>query len=158
MNPDLINPINITEAQRPKLEAYLKERMEPIPEAGCWLWTSYLIRGYPAVAKYHRRYGTGYAHRLMYVLQNGPIPYGLELDHLCRMRSCINPAHLEAVTHKVNIHRCPDSPAANNARKTHCNNGHALVKANLMKLKDAKWGRKCLTCHRNNATRYRNKI
>lgn len=86
---------------------------------GCWLWRAY-------------RWPTGYgcyykqnAHRWIYEFLMGPIPDGLQLDHLCRVPACVNPVHLEAVTQYVNNMRS-DSPAALNARKTTCVNGHPL--------------------------------
>ena len=89
----------------------------PEPNTGCWLWLGGLS-------------GSGYAHlankavhRLMYEREVGPIPTGLDLDHLCRQRSCINPAHLEPVTRRENLMRGPTVPARN-AMKTTCRNGH----------------------------------
>ena len=92
----------------------------------CWLWTA---------ARDHRGYGEfrvelpparpAKAHRFAYETLIGPIPDGLELDHLCRVRNCVNPEHLEPVTGRVNTLR-GESPAAQNARKTHCVRGHEL--------------------------------
>ena len=65
----------------------------------CWLWTG---------PKYHNGYGQargGRVHRLMYEALVGPIPDGLELDHLCRIRECVNPEHLEPVTRAENARR-----------------------------------------------------
>jgi len=74
-------------------------------ETGCWNWQRGLSdRGYGNVnlSSPKRRMG---AHRWAYLCWVGPIPEGLELDHLCRNRRCINPEHLEAVTHLENIRR-----------------------------------------------------
>lgn len=70
----------------------------------CWWYARGTIDG----TRYGHVYGGGkkyYAHRVMYEAYNGLIPEGLELDHLCRVPSCINPAHLEAVTHTENLRR-----------------------------------------------------
>lgn len=63
------------------------------------------------------------AHRVAWELTRGPIPAGLEIDHLCRNRGCVNPAHLEPVSHQENVRR-GTSPAAFHAGKTHCKHGH----------------------------------
>ena len=82
------------------------------------------------------------SHTYAWELANGPIPAGLQLDHLCRVGLCVNPAHLEPVTGRVNTLR-GTSPAAVNAAKTHCINGHLLDGDNLY-LEGSK--RKCRTC------------
>lgn len=72
-------------------------------ETGCWIWQRATSRsGYGNVCV-DRTYFR--AHRVYYERFKGPIPEGLEIDHLCRNRSCVNPEHLEAVTHRVNVHR-----------------------------------------------------
>lgn len=96
---------------------------------GCWNWNGTLSpSGYGVLTRRNRAVQ---AHRFMYELTNGaPPPSGLELDHLCRNRRCINPAHLEAVTHRENMRRS-ESPPGFNARKTFCNSGHPLSGDNL---------------------------
>lgn len=113
---------------------------------GCWLWTGRLNnRGY-AKAGHH------YAHRLIYERLVGPIPEGLEIDHVhergCRHRHCVNPAHLEPVTPSVNQQR----QAAVN-RKDRCRRGHLLDGDNVYV--DPSGQRTCLTCRRaNDRARY----
>lgn len=71
-----------------------------------------------------------FAHRIAYEAIRGPVPAGLDLDHLCRNRRCVNPFHLEAVTHRLNVLRGV-GPSALHAKKTHCKSGHPLSGANL---------------------------
>lgn len=83
------------------------------------------------------------AHRIAYELFIGPIPDGLVVDHLCRNRACVNPAHLEAVTHGENVLRGVN-PAAQRSRQTHCQRGHELTGDNLYTHGGR---RRCRTCN-----------
>lgn len=65
---------------------------------GCWQWSGGTTKGYP-------KFDTGYGHRFSYTSFTGPIPARYEVDHLCRNPLCVNPAHLEAVTHSENLRR-----------------------------------------------------
>jgi len=117
----------------------------------CWEWQACKSRGYG-------RFGAGptstprvwFAHRIAYQLCVGPIPEGLEIDHLCRNRGCVNPSHLETVTGRVNTLRGV-SKAAINAQKTHCIHGHALDEDNLYVWHNQ---RRCMTCRRAVLRRY----
>jgi hypothetical protein len=110
-------------------------------ESECWLWTDHIP---PMGYGYFSTKGTSrYAHRWSYEQFVGPIPTGLQIDHLCRVRNCVNPHHLEVVTGRVNILR-GTSPPALNARKTHCLRGHPYSGDNL-RMKRGK--RICRTCH-----------
>jgi len=68
----------------------------------CWIWQRSLVEGYGCL-RINRK--TFYAHRIYWERANGPIPKGLDLDHLCRVRSCCNPAHTEPVTRAENLRR-----------------------------------------------------
>jgi hypothetical protein len=94
------------------------------------------------------------AHRFAYELLVGPIPEGLELDHLCRNHACVNPAHLEPVIHVENIRRGDtDAQGRCNRDKTHCPAGHPLDEANTYHNPHG-W-RACRTCNRESTARYR---
>lgn len=110
----------------------------------CWVWQAYVLpNGYGLFTFSHRGAGRNkYAHRFAYELMVGPIPDGLELDHLCRNRPCVRPSHLEAVTHIVNIGR------GLKAAKTHCVNGHLFDLFNTHYVYKPRNGRVCRTCVR----------
>jgi hypothetical protein len=77
----------------------------PEPNTGCWLWLGRVTANGYARAWDPMRRTARYAHRILFERERGPIPVGLDLDHLCRIRSCVNPAHLEPVTRQKNLRR-----------------------------------------------------
>lgn len=85
------------------------------------------------------------AHRWAWEQEHGPVPTGMDLDHLCRKTLCVNPAHLELVTHRENVLR-GQSFAAINAAKTHCKRGHPFSPETTRRTTDG--GRQCLACAR----------
>ena len=115
------------------------------PDLGpCWIWTGKKDKkGYGWI----RIGGAGTpkapAHRVTYELTAGEIPSGLELDHLCRVHDCVNPTHLEPVTHQENMLR-GETFAAANAQKTHCPKGHPYDEQNTRVRSNGK--RSCRTC------------
>lgn len=115
------------------------------PELGpCWLWTGSLNpEGYGGIQGGGRNI---FAHRLGYELANGPTPAGLELDHLCRVRRCVRPTHMEAVTHRVNSLR-GSSPSAIAWRGGTCTKGHPMTPENTYAYPNhgRRW---CKTCTR----------
>lgn len=99
----------------------------PVPFAGCWIWIGDISdKGYGRVRRgpvgASGRPSYRFAHRVIYELERGPVPDGLELDHLCRVRCCVNPDHLEAVTHAQNMER--GNSGINFRTRTHCPQGH----------------------------------
>lgn len=113
---------------------------------GCWLWSGGKNGkpGYGLIGLGPRQ-GLVLAHRLSYQMHKGPIPSGKHIDHLCRVRSCVNPDHLEAVTHGENLRRSPITFAGKNAAKTHCPRGHEYALKNTYSR--AANSRSCRRCH-----------
>lgn len=106
----------------------------------CWEWVAGKDHGYGIIQAGGR---ARKAHRLAYEMLVGPIPAGLILDHLCRNRSCVNPAHLEVVTNRENVLRGV-GPTAANAAKTHCVRGHAFTPENTIRRRGTQ--RDCRAC------------
>jgi hypothetical protein len=130
-----------------------EERFIPEPNSGCWLWLMKLTSfGYGQIKV---RGKPSRAHRISYELYRGPIPDDLGLDHLCRIKSCVNPFHLEPVPQKTNVLRGIGLTSIN-AKKTHCIHGHAFDEQNT-RLK--RWRnftmRVCRECNRLKSRKYR---
>jgi hypothetical protein len=111
------------------------------PDLGlCWLWTGAAVRSGARTYGYAHLAGSksSYAHRIAYQLVHGPIPVGLEIDHLCRVTLCVNPRHLEAVTHQENVRRGMNGvlralrrPNPPTPKRDICARGHARTAENV---------------------------
>ena len=108
----------------------------------CWLWiASCTNNGYGQFRTRRGKVVTYLAHRFAYEMLAGPIPSGLTLDHLCRVRQCVNPSHLEPVTNRENLMR--GIRTGGGVNKTHCLRGHPFDEINTYR----KNGRRhCRTC------------
>jgi hypothetical protein len=112
----------------------------------CWLWTGAKTRGGYGHFKVGER--TIRAARFSYELHRWPIPFGLMIDHLCRVTACVNPDHLELVTHRENMRRVV-------AARTACPHGHAYTEQNTHWYRGF---RTCRTCHRLNERKRRARL
>lgn len=113
------------------------EKVEVDPSTGCWLWTGAIHPlGYGRFWMGERGKSAISAHTAAWLLLRGPIPEGLEPDHLCRVRRCVNVDHLEPVTHQENILR---------SVQPHCVHGHPFDERNTLR-SPAGW-RMCRQCN-----------
>lgn len=119
-----------------KLEIFIMR----VTESGCWIWLGALSeKGYGHV-------NGKIAHRVNYEFHKGPIPDGLQLDHKCRVRCCVNPHHLEPVTLQVNVER--GEVGIVNRSKTHCPNGHEYTKQNTGRYLNERYCKSCRSAHK----------
>ena len=127
-----------------KLPPRFWDKVELDVLTGCWNWTAQVDRhGYGRFTWAGRR---ALAHRCAYIVLVGDVPAELVMDHLCRVRRCANPAHLEVVTTEENTRR------GRYATATHCRNGHAYDEANTYVYRG---NRSCRACNTKNEAAYR---
>ncbi len=124
----------------------IQAKIEPEPNSGCWLWNS--ARKASGHGQVHLGGKTRAAHRVVYELLVGPVPRGLELDHLCRTPECVNPDHLEPVTHAENMGR-------GRLGKLYlvCKYGHAMTEENTYRFKAQRRCRACLLARQRDVRR-----
>lgn len=126
----------------PRLPARFWEHVRLDDVTGCWIWTG-PRRGVGYGGFRISRGSPAYVHRVAYEALVAPVPRGLQIDHLCRVRLCCNPIHMEPVTQRINLLR-GETVVAANAVKTHCPRGHEYTEANT---KMAGNSRQCRVCH-----------
>lgn len=113
--------------------------------SGCWLWTGRVTPTGYSTFQYGGRHGRKISgHLFVYETRVGRVPLGTEIDHLCSVRNCVNPAHLEAVTHHENLLRSESTIAGRNLRATHCPHGHEYTEMNTYT--DPRGSRRCRQC------------
>lgn len=117
-----------------ELDPLMRTRIR-VNDNWCWIWTGAKTGGYGRITVARKQYVT---HRYIYELLVGPIPEGLQIDHLCRTPPCVNPAHLEPVTALENTRRSHGP-----GRRTHCPNGHPYAGDNLIRYAGRRYCRAC---------------
>lgn len=136
---------------------------EPEPNSGCWVWTGSVGRGRPRIFYGGRN---AKAHRVSYEVFVGPIPDGLDVDHLCFLTACVNPAHLRPLERRLNVRRKGGDGllreddarargratlARRSANRIHCRRGHAFTPENTRYVA-GRW-RDCRACQRERSGR-----
>lgn len=120
----------------------------PEPNTGCWLWTAYVGRDGYGKGGYKGIPGEEKAHRIAWILYRGPIPKGMWIDHVCRVRSCVNPDHIRLVTPRLNaIENSVSGTAANAAKQCcpKCGGGYSRKRYRIHgKTKDCRICRPCV--------------
>jgi hypothetical protein len=130
----------------PDAESRFWSRVDKGDGTGCWLWTGgknpvsgygqFWTRGKPLIVR---------AHRVALLFAHIAMPDDLEVDHLCRVRLCVRPDHLELVPHRINVLR-GTAPTAAQARRTHCKNGHEFTPETTYTPPSRPYSRICKLC------------
>lgn len=129
--------------------------VHPEPMSGCWLWDARTTPNGYGQAHINERKRTMVIHKALYELERGPVPAGLQLDHKCRVRNCVNPDHVEPVTCSENNRRGlnPSIVMARNKAITHCPQGHEFTPENTImyrakgKKSESRYCRACKKIH-----------
>lgn len=134
------------------IEQRFWSRVDKNSKNGCWLWQGVKSGGY-GYMRYYKDGRRKSCHLVSLIIHGIKVPKGKEVDHSCRNKSCVNPSHLEVVTHKENILRGTSIPARN-SKKICCMHGHELTLDNIFSSK--RGDRQCKKCRSNNYYRKSN--
>lgn len=129
-----------------ELPSRILDQIEFEVNSGCWLWNGRLHKGYAALDSKgdNQRSITVLVHRMFYEMYVGGV--NQDLHHICRTKSCVNPAHLVQIPHDQHMHLHLPTP------RTHCAKGHEYVEGSFSWLKGSKgWERRCRICYRERA-------
>ena len=136
----------------PDMQAWFDSHYIPEPNSGCWLWTGGVNRNGYAFLYDRGKKRMFPAHQFsVRAFKKQEIASGLDVDHLCRVRSCVNPDHLDVVTRKENLHRSPIWLG----NRTHCPHGHPYDEENAYTRPGR---RQCRACNRLYARKKRGKM
>ena len=141
--------------EAPGLPQRILDKIVRIPESGCWVWEG-SISGYGYGETWWNN-AKKFVHVLAHELFIGEVPKGFKVDHLCRVRCCCNPQHLEAVTHAENVRRGTgwQHVVEYHKQQTHCQRGHEWSAENTYVEPNGK--RRCLECKRQRLRNWRAK-
>lgn len=141
--------VELSEDRKEEIRRTIRGNSTVTP-SGCWQWQAAITdNGYSYLAvRVNGLLVDQRGHRASYTAFVGPIPDGLVIDHLCRNRACVNPAHLEPVKQRTNLRRSEITRASINATKTHCDNGHEYTPENTGAQGPGGMWRYCRECKR----------
>lgn len=142
--------LQTTESDRARFWAKVDKTPGHGPWGNCWLWTSNAQGIGYGLFKWQRN--NILAHVMSYRMVQGEVPLGLEVNHMCHTRGCVNPDHLEAITHIENVRK----GLTHNAVKTHCSKGHEFSPANtrVRTIRGKFYKRVCAECEKPAKHRY----
>lgn len=152
MRPAIVAHVSNAERLHLATSIALALLVEEVTERSCWHWPGNKTdRGYARISLNGKMRRLA---RVVFVAAKGPIPEGREIDHLCRERDCINPAHLEAVT-QIENNRRSMSPTGVNYRKEQCKAGHPFTAQNTIQRPFGRGCRECKNARRREARKLR---
>ena len=140
---DSWDEVNVMSVKATPVDKRIERHIDKVGD--CWLWNGCkTLGGYGIIRTDDRKF---LVHRVYYEAVVGPIPQGLEIDHVCRNRACVRPLHLEPVTRLENIRRMIAAVGSYQSRKTHCPKGHEYTEENTYRRPGLNY-RTCRACMR----------